>query len=298
MSDDVCSICLVQISSKGSTLPCTHSFHTTCIRTWFRRRQSCPYCCAEQGVAFFADIPLNIPTYAQAVRGGHHVSDTEEEYSASSSDDEDEWDNATSAAPPPTGLDVCARLIAYNSHKLLTACPLAWGGGPPIGDYGVVALCRGLPRNKHLNALALAGQEVSRQGASALATALSSQRSVRLLDLSDNDLGDEGAAHVGAMLGRNSRLWVLMLSANGITDSGVAKLCLGLIQNRTLRELHLHGNRLTASGFASLAELMRFNTTLRKLSIDFHRRMPSRRYDALCRAAAGRSPPLELVSCT
>jgi hypothetical protein len=234
----------------------------------------------------FSDIPLPAATYAQVV-GSQAPSDTDDElFEPDSSDDEE---RSASPSPEPNGVDVCSARIAHDSHDLLTACPLAWGGGKPLGNFGVVTLCRGLSRNRHLCAMALAGQEVGSEGARALATALATQRSVRLLDLSDNEIGDEGARHLGAMLARNKRLRTLMVPANGITDVGVTRMCQGLHSNRALRELHLHGNRLNASAFASLTQLLECNNTLRKITLDFTRRRPSRHFEALCKAAAARS---------
>lgn len=52
--ESFCAICLEQLKSLDKTvsshardkktLPCYHSFHTTCIRKWLKRSSSCPIC--------------------------------------------------------------------------------------------------------------------------------------------------------------------------------------------------------------------------------------------------------------
>lgn len=41
-----CIICMssFQINEKVKIMPCTHFFHTDCIRQWFRENDSCPIC--------------------------------------------------------------------------------------------------------------------------------------------------------------------------------------------------------------------------------------------------------------
>ena len=39
-----CSICLAPLKEHTSTLPCGHTFHSTCMINTFRRFDSCPLC--------------------------------------------------------------------------------------------------------------------------------------------------------------------------------------------------------------------------------------------------------------
>lgn len=42
--DDVCIICRETMTTAAKKLPCNHIFHTTCLRSWFQRQQTCPTC--------------------------------------------------------------------------------------------------------------------------------------------------------------------------------------------------------------------------------------------------------------
>nr|XP_023011989.1 E3 ubiquitin-protein ligase synoviolin B-like [Leptinotarsa decemlineata] len=42
--DNVCIICREEMTSASKKLPCNHIFHTTCLRSWFQRQQTCPTC--------------------------------------------------------------------------------------------------------------------------------------------------------------------------------------------------------------------------------------------------------------
>lgn len=39
-----CAICLEEIEGVFKTLPCKHSFHCGCIKTWLKRKSTCPVC--------------------------------------------------------------------------------------------------------------------------------------------------------------------------------------------------------------------------------------------------------------
>lgn len=43
-SDNVCIICREEMQSASKKLPCNHIFHTSCLRSWFQRHQTCPTC--------------------------------------------------------------------------------------------------------------------------------------------------------------------------------------------------------------------------------------------------------------
>ena len=39
-----CSICLEEIEGACKTLTCKHTFHCGCIKTWLKRKSTCPVC--------------------------------------------------------------------------------------------------------------------------------------------------------------------------------------------------------------------------------------------------------------
>eukprot|EP00095_Tigriopus_kingsejongensis_P003978 maker-scaffold310_size212938-snap-gene-1.19 protein:Tk03978 transcript:maker-scaffold310_size212938-snap-gene-1.19-mRNA-1 annotation:"GG11831" len=45
-TDNVCIICREEMTANSLTkkLPCNHIFHTSCLRSWFQRQQTCPTC--------------------------------------------------------------------------------------------------------------------------------------------------------------------------------------------------------------------------------------------------------------
>ncbi|KAF5304787.1 hypothetical protein FQA39_LY09564 [Lamprigera yunnana] len=43
-ADNVCIICREEMSTTSKKLPCNHIFHTSCLRSWFQRQQTCPTC--------------------------------------------------------------------------------------------------------------------------------------------------------------------------------------------------------------------------------------------------------------
>ncbi|CAG5125682.1 unnamed protein product, partial [Candidula unifasciata] len=45
--DNVCIICREEMTTGCKRLPCNHIFHTSCLRSWFQRQQSCPTCRLE-----------------------------------------------------------------------------------------------------------------------------------------------------------------------------------------------------------------------------------------------------------
>jgi E3 ubiquitin-protein ligase synoviolin len=42
--DNVCIICREEMRTLCKKLPCNHIFHTSCLRSWFQRQQTCPTC--------------------------------------------------------------------------------------------------------------------------------------------------------------------------------------------------------------------------------------------------------------
>ncbi|RXG72105.1 E3 ubiquitin-protein ligase synoviolin [Armadillidium vulgare] len=42
--DNVCIICREEMVSGAKKLPCGHIFHSSCLRSWFQRQQTCPTC--------------------------------------------------------------------------------------------------------------------------------------------------------------------------------------------------------------------------------------------------------------
>lgn len=42
--DNICIICRDEMVTGAKRLPCSHIFHTSCLRSWFQRQQTCPTC--------------------------------------------------------------------------------------------------------------------------------------------------------------------------------------------------------------------------------------------------------------
>ncbi len=42
--DNICVICLEVMTTNAKKLSCNHIFHSSCIRSWFLRQQTCPTC--------------------------------------------------------------------------------------------------------------------------------------------------------------------------------------------------------------------------------------------------------------
>ncbi|KAI7801444.1 E3 ubiquitin-protein ligase synoviolin isoform X1 [Triplophysa rosa] len=43
-ADNVCIICREEMVTGAKKLPCNHIFHSSCLRSWFQRQQTCPTC--------------------------------------------------------------------------------------------------------------------------------------------------------------------------------------------------------------------------------------------------------------
>ncbi|XP_066574951.1 E3 ubiquitin-protein ligase synoviolin [Amia ocellicauda] len=43
-TDNVCIICREEMVTGAKRLPCNHIFHSSCLRSWFQRQQTCPTC--------------------------------------------------------------------------------------------------------------------------------------------------------------------------------------------------------------------------------------------------------------
>ncbi|XP_073514677.1 E3 ubiquitin-protein ligase synoviolin isoform X3 [Phyllobates terribilis] len=57
--DNVCIICREEMLTGAKRLPCNHIFHTSCLRSWFQRQQTCPTCRMDV-------LRASLPTQAQA----------------------------------------------------------------------------------------------------------------------------------------------------------------------------------------------------------------------------------------
>ncbi|XP_073410608.1 E3 ubiquitin-protein ligase synoviolin isoform X2 [Dendrobates tinctorius] len=57
--DNVCIICREEMVTGAKRLPCNHIFHTSCLRSWFQRQQTCPTCRMDV-------LRASLPTQAQA----------------------------------------------------------------------------------------------------------------------------------------------------------------------------------------------------------------------------------------
>ncbi len=52
-----CSICLDTVTGEETKLECNHTFHKTCIQTWFQTKQECPICRSTYTVVEIEDLP-------------------------------------------------------------------------------------------------------------------------------------------------------------------------------------------------------------------------------------------------
>ncbi|XP_060614194.2 E3 ubiquitin-protein ligase synoviolin [Anolis sagrei] len=57
--DNVCIICREEMVTGAKRLPCNHIFHTSCLRSWFQRQQTCPTCRMDV-------LRASLPTQSQA----------------------------------------------------------------------------------------------------------------------------------------------------------------------------------------------------------------------------------------
>ncbi|XP_027712035.1 E3 ubiquitin-protein ligase synoviolin isoform X1 [Vombatus ursinus] len=56
--DNVCIICREEMVTGAKRLPCNHIFHTSCLRSWFQRQQTCPTCRMD---VLRASLPVQSP---------------------------------------------------------------------------------------------------------------------------------------------------------------------------------------------------------------------------------------------
>ncbi|XP_074424163.1 E3 ubiquitin-protein ligase synoviolin [Larus michahellis] len=56
--DNVCIICREEMVTGAKRLPCNHIFHTSCLRSWFQRQQTCPTCRMD---VLRASLPAQTP---------------------------------------------------------------------------------------------------------------------------------------------------------------------------------------------------------------------------------------------
>ncbi|XP_073460955.1 E3 ubiquitin-protein ligase synoviolin isoform X1 [Aquarana catesbeiana] len=59
--DNVCIICREEMVTGAKRLPCNHIFHTSCLRSWFQRQQTCPTCRMD---VLRASLPAQTPAPA------------------------------------------------------------------------------------------------------------------------------------------------------------------------------------------------------------------------------------------
>ncbi|XP_030243793.1 E3 ubiquitin-protein ligase HRD1 isoform X2 [Drosophila navojoa] len=78
-SDNICIICREDMVNHSKKLPCGHIFHTTCLRSWFQRQQTCPTCrlnilrtptVNSTAIPRAAEEPANAAAAAAAPTGG------------------------------------------------------------------------------------------------------------------------------------------------------------------------------------------------------------------------------------
>ncbi|XP_036404904.1 E3 ubiquitin-protein ligase synoviolin [Megalops cyprinoides] len=62
-TDNVCIICREEMVTGAKKLPCNHIFHSSCLRSWFQRQQTCPTCRMD---VLRASLPNQTPAPAPA----------------------------------------------------------------------------------------------------------------------------------------------------------------------------------------------------------------------------------------
>ncbi|XP_063002239.1 E3 ubiquitin-protein ligase synoviolin isoform X1 [Elgaria multicarinata webbii] len=65
--DNVCIICREEMVTGAKRLPCNHIFHTSCLRSWFQRQQTCPTCRMD---VLRASLPTQSQTPPEQQDGG------------------------------------------------------------------------------------------------------------------------------------------------------------------------------------------------------------------------------------
>ncbi|KAM8971301.1 E3 ubiquitin-protein ligase synoviolin isoform 1-T1 [Sarcophilus harrisii] len=65
--DNVCIICREEMVTGAKRLPCNHIFHTSCLRSWFQRQQTCPTCRMD---VLRASLPVQSPPAQEAPEHG------------------------------------------------------------------------------------------------------------------------------------------------------------------------------------------------------------------------------------
>uniref|UniRef100_A0ABM5F594 RING-type E3 ubiquitin transferase n=1 Tax=Pogona vitticeps TaxID=103695 RepID=A0ABM5F594_9SAUR len=65
--DNVCIICREEMVTGAKRLPCNHIFHTSCLRSWFQRQQTCPTCRMD---VLRASVPTQSQTPPEQQEGG------------------------------------------------------------------------------------------------------------------------------------------------------------------------------------------------------------------------------------
>ncbi|NXL84698.1 SYVN1 ligase, partial [Alectura lathami] len=63
-TDNVCIICREEMVTGAKRLPCNHIFHTSCLRSWFQRQQTCPTCRMD---VLRASLPAQPPPVPQGM---------------------------------------------------------------------------------------------------------------------------------------------------------------------------------------------------------------------------------------
>lgn len=141
-SDNVCIICREEMVTGAKKLPCNHIFHSSCLRSWFQRQQTCPTCRMDVLRASNANQTQATPP----------------------------------AAPPPPAAPANAPAAPpANAPGMLPGFPPAmfpfWGPFPGVPPPGVAAAAPGAADAPQSNTEATQGASASRPTPSASDTA-------------------------------------------------------------------------------------------------------------------------------
>ena len=155
-----------------------------------------------------------------------------------------------------------------------------------IGDYGMMALSRGLQQQQEqqrgLRKLDVSTNNITKRSATLIATMLRANQSLHELNLSFNSLCDDGVATILAAVTatttnschpainiNNTTLRIMSLRRNGITNIGAQQIGRSLPYMKGLKELYLSKNDINCLGVTALFHGLHSNVELEYLDVDY-----------------------------
>jgi Ran GTPase-activating protein (RanGAP) involved in mRNA processing and transport len=153
-----------------------------------------------------------------------------------------------------------------------------------IGDFGMMALCRGLqqPKQQGLRKLNVSANCITNRSATGIAIMLRMNQTLKDLNVSFNALCDDGVATIASALSDttsinikhpntntgNATLRTLSLRHNDITNIGAHRIAHFLPCMKGLKELLLSKNKIDCVGITALLDGLSSNVELEYLDVD------------------------------